>query len=85
MFRFEHPEHLYALLAIPLLVLFFVASRLHRKRALTRFGDLRLMEQIAPDMSKYKHTLKFVLLVIGMAILVIAWANPQWGSKKELC
>lgn len=83
MFRFEHPEHLYALLAVPLLVLFFTASRLHRRRALTRFGDLQLMKQIAPDMSKYKHTLKFILLIIGMAILVIAWANPQWGSKKE--
>jgi Ca-activated chloride channel family protein len=83
MFRFEHPEHLYALLVIPLLILFFVASRLHRRRALSRFGDLQLMSQIAPDMSKYKHTLKFVLLVIGMAILVIGWANPQWGSKKE--
>lgn len=83
MFRFEHPEHLYALLAIPLLVLFFAASRLHRRRALTRFGDLQLMEQIAPDMSRYKHTLKFIILVIGMAVLVIAWANPQWGSRSK--
>lgn len=83
MFRFEHPEHLYALLAIPVLILFFAASRLHRKRAMKRFGESRLMEQIAPDMSKYKHTVKFILLVIGMAFLVFAWANPQWGSKKK--
>lgn len=83
MFRFEHPEHLYAWLAIPLLVLFFVASRIYRRRALERFGDLQLVERIAPDMSRYKHTLKFILLVIGMALLVLAWANPQWGRKKE--
>ena len=34
-------------------------------------------------MSRYKHGLKFGLLLFALSFLIIAWANPQWGTKKE--
>ncbi|MEO1513628.1 MAG: VWA domain-containing protein [Bacteroidota bacterium] len=83
LFRFEYSEHLYALLAIPVLVVFFVLMRYARKRALAAFGDHSLVQQLMPQMSRYKHGLKFVLLMLAVALLAIGWANPQWGSKKE--
>lgn len=83
MFRFENIDNLYALAIIPVLIVFFILALMARKRAIERFGDSSLMAQLMPKMSKYKHTLKFVLLMIGIAFLVVGWANPQWGTKKE--
>ena len=83
MFRFEHAEHLWALAIIPILILFFVLTWYARKRAIARFGDTALMQRIIPQLSKYKHSLKFILLMIGLSFLIVGYANPQWGMKKE--
>lgn len=83
MFRFEHPEFLYALALLPVLVLFFSAMLIARRRAIRRFGTTTLMLRLMPERSKYKHIYKFVLLCIGLFLLIIGLANPQWGSKKE--
>jgi Ca-activated chloride channel homolog len=82
MFRFEFPAHLYALLLIPILTTFFVVMRYNRRRALLRFGDADLVARLMPGVSNLKHPLKFVLLMLAMTLLVLAWANPQWGSKR---
>jgi len=83
MFRFEYPDHLYALLLIPLLVGFFIAMTYLRKRAIERFGESSLLVQLMPGVSKYKHAVKFTLLTVALAFLVIAWANPQFGTKVQ--
>ena len=83
MFRFENPDHLYILLIIPILVLFFLYTWVVRKRALRRFGSSKLMSRLMPEMSRYKHILKFILLMLGLVFLAIGWSNPQWGTKKE--
>jgi len=36
-----------------------------------------------PDASRYKHLIKYGLLMLALTALVIAWANPQYGTKKE--
>jgi len=54
-----------------------------RKNAFAKFGNTTLLSQLMPAYSKYKHTAKFVLLLSGLAFLIVGWANPQWGSKKE--
>lgn len=83
MFRFEQPDHLYAFVVLPILLLIFVIAIIARKRALARFGDHRLLQQLMPKMSKYKHQVKFSFLIFALAFLVIGWANPQWGTRKE--
>jgi len=83
MFQFEHPEFLWAFLILPVLVAFFVAMRLYQKRALKRFGEEGLLARLMPEFSKNKHTVKFIILMIASAFLIIAWANPQWGTKKQ--
>ena len=83
MFRFENIDHLYAFGLIPVLIIFFVIALMARKRAIERFGDSSLMAQLMPKMSKYKHTVKFIILMFALAFLVVGWANPQWGTKKE--
>lgn len=83
MFRFEHIQYAWGLLLIPLLVLFFILLRLWRKKALQRFGDLSLVQQLTADASSAKPVLKFVLAALGLAFLVIGIMNPQIGSKVE--
>lgn len=83
MFKFEHPEHLYALLVLPVFIVFFILMRYARKRALEQFGDTSLMQYLMPQVSNYKHTTKFILLLFALVFLIIGWSNPQWGTKKE--
>ena len=83
MFRFEHPYYLYALALVPLLALVFLLYSRWRKRALSRLGDTSLVKSLMPEAGKYKPTIKFFLLLLGLSLLIIGWANPQWGSKRE--
>lgn len=83
MFRFEQALHLYGLAIIPVLIVFFLVAWTARKRAIERFGNTSLMAQLMPRMSRYKHGLKFSLLMVALAFLIVGWANPQWGTKKE--
>ncbi len=83
MFRFEHPEYLWGFLLIPLLIVLFVFMLRARQQALNNFGNNTLLAQLVPTMSKYKHTFKFILLMIAIILLLISWANPQWGTKRE--
>lgn len=82
-FRFENADFLYALLIIPFFILLFLWIQRARKQAFERFGNTSLLTQLMPHYSRYKHTFKFVLLLLGLSFLIIGWANPQWGTKKE--
>ncbi|MFU8842739.1 MAG: VWA domain-containing protein [Bacteroidales bacterium] len=81
MFRFEHTDVLYALLAIPALVLLFSWMLFWRKRALKRFGEWIIIRRLIPSMSTNRIIFKFVILMIAYAFLVVGLANPQIGSK----
>lgn len=83
MFRFEHPNYLYALALLPVLLLFFLFYWYWRKRALDRLGESQLLAQLMPGVSRWKHQLKFSLLLLALAFLIVGWANPQWGNKRE--
>ena len=83
MFRFEHLNHFYALALIPILTVFFIFMRRKRLKALLRFGEARLVKRLMPKVSNIKHPLKFGILMLAFALLVVAWANPQLGSKRE--
>jgi len=80
MFRYEHPEHLWLLAAVPLLALLVVLYWFWRKNAIARLGNV---ERVMPGFSGAKFWLKNALLALGLALLAIAWANPQLGAKKQ--
>ncbi len=82
-FRFENTDYLYALLLLPIFMLLFWLIQRARKNAFDKFGNSTLLSQLMPAYSKYKHMAKFVLLLFGLSFLIVGWANPQWGSKKE--
>ncbi len=83
MFRFEHPDFLWALSLLPVLIAYFAISYARRKRALERFANPELLDRLAPGWNPRRHVTKFVLICLALPLLVIAWANPQFSAQRE--
>ena len=83
MFRFEHSYYLWALALLPILLGFFMLAWRLRMQALERFGGTEVVRRLAPNLSRYKHLVKFGLLLLACLFLIIGLANPQWGSKRQ--
>jgi Ca-activated chloride channel family protein len=81
--RFAHPEYLYGLVAVPVILILFFLMITWRKRAFKRFSDSSLLAQLAPQVSKNRPALKLVLFIIAFTLIIIGLANPQIGSKYE--
>ena len=81
--RFAHTEYLYALAALPLVLVFFFWALRLRKRSLERFGNSTLLSQLMPTLGKYKRAIKFFFLFGALGLLILGVANPQIGTKLE--
>ena len=82
MLRFEDPSYLWLLWLIPVLVLVRLVGWRRRKAKLKRLGDPELLKQLMPNISKYRPTVKFVLMLAALALLIVMVARPQRGSKS---
>jgi Ca-activated chloride channel homolog len=82
-FRFQHKEYLWALGAIPPMIILFLFFQNWRSKNLARFANSSLLQQLTPDISFNKHLLKFILLALAFEFIVIGFANPQVGTKQE--
>ena len=80
-FRFAHPEYFYFLLVIPVFTVFFIISRINRRRSLRLFGDHALIEQLMPSVSTARPIIKFVLWMLALGFIIASLAQPQFGSK----
>jgi len=83
MFRFEDPIYLWALLVIPVLLLIRLAGWRRRRSKLRKFGDPELVRQLMPNVSKFRPTVKFWLLLVDWALLVVMVARPQVGAEVQ--
>ena len=81
MFRFEDPIYLWLLVLIPILALVrFISYRNQRKR-LRKFGDPSLLKELMPDVSRFRPSVKFWLLLGALALMIVMLARPQMGTK----
>ncbi len=83
MIKFAHPEYLYALAILPVLIVLFWLARRWRLNAMKRYGNIALLDLLTPNASRKKPLLKFFLAFTAFAFLILAIANPQIGSKME--
>lgn len=83
MFQFEYVSNLTFLLLIPILMVLVVIAWRFRKKAMERFGNLDLLKKLMPGYSEKRQYLKMGLLLLGLALLIVGWANPQFSNKKE--
>ena len=81
MFRFAHPHILWALLIIPVMVVVLIIIGRMRRHALRRFGNPTLLKELMPDRSTTRTAIKSTLFILSVALLILAAARPQFGSK----
>ena len=81
MFRFEDPIYLYLLVLIPILALVRFISYRNQKKRLRKFGDIQLLKELMPDVSRFRPSVKFWILLGALALLIIMLARPQLGTK----
>lgn len=83
MFRFAHPEFLYLLLLVPVLIVGYVLMRYRQQRGLKRIGDVTLLRQLMVDVSNTRPHVKFALMLLAWTLIVFILARPQYGTKQE--
>jgi Ca-activated chloride channel family protein len=81
MFRFEDPIYLWLLVLIPVLALVRFVTYRNQKKRLRKFGDLKLLKNLMPDVSRFRPVVKFWLLLTALTLLIIMLARPQLGTK----
>ena len=81
--RFEHPEYLYWLLVIPVLIAIYIFIRIINKRQFKKFADNKFLEFLIPLASRARSNTKFILFILVITLGIFAAANLQTGSKME--
>jgi len=81
MFRFETPIYLWLLLLLPLLALVRFLMWRQRKKKIRKFGDPNLLKLLTNNVSAYRPTIKFWLMLTALALMIILLARPQMGTK----
>jgi Ca-activated chloride channel homolog len=83
MFQLENNYFLYAFGLIPIFIILYWMMNRWRKKALSNYGDMAVIQQLFPDVSKSKRIWKFILFLFAFAFIIIGIINPQTGSKLE--
>ncbi|MBQ9474584.1 MAG: VWA domain-containing protein, partial [Bacteroidales bacterium] len=81
MIHFQHPTLLYLLLALPLLLAAYLWATLKAKKRLEQFAEPDLAARLTPDYSRTRQWLKRSLVLLATALLIVAAANPQIGTR----
>lgn len=80
---FQYPIAFLLLLALIPLGLLFWAYLRWRDKAINKLGIPSLIEQLSPQASPTKLKLRAGLILVALASLIIAVANPQSGTTYE--
>ena len=83
MFRFEYSTALWLLWIIPILIGAYTLFTVLSSRQKSRLASDKLFSRLAPGYSPLRKYYKFSLYLLALLMLIIAYANPQWGNKKE--
>ncbi|PKB42848.1 Ca-activated chloride channel family protein [Cellulophaga sp. RHA19] len=83
MIQIDEKIYFYLLFIIPVMVVIFVLLLIWKKRAQKKFADLHLFKRLTPTKSSFKSILKFIVFILGLALLIVGLANPKIGTKLE--
>ena len=83
MIRFAHIEYLYALAVIPVMAAVYWLFARARGKAAARFGNSVILDRLAEEASRAKRLMKFVLVLLAVACLLVALADPRIGTRLE--
>ena len=83
MFRFGDSIALWTLVLVPLLVLLHAYASRRGRALLDRFGEHDLVRKLRPAVSATARRWKASLVVAAVALLAVAVARPQFGTRVE--
>ncbi|HPI37760.1 MAG TPA: VWA domain-containing protein [Ignavibacteriaceae bacterium] len=83
MFRFANPDYLLALYLIPIFIAVYVLLYRKKIKLLTTFAEKKLFDVLFGSKSFFKEHFKFSISLITVALLILAVARPQIGSRIE--
>lgn len=83
MFRFQHPEYLLLLFAVPMLVLIFAALLFWRARIMKAIGEASLVAAQMLGRIPGRITLRAILVLTALLLAIVGAANLQGGGKPE--
>lgn len=83
MIQFAHKDILWFLLAAGLMIIGYLIHWARRRRSLEKLGDPGLLEELMPETSGWAQHWKFLLLITGTVLLIIATSGPRIGSRLE--
>jgi len=83
MFRFAQIEWLAALAAVPAAIALLVLAARRRSRALAAFADDALARKLTDTVSAPARRWKAAMLLGALALLAVALARPQFGTRVE--
>lgn len=81
MIRFADPSYLYLLSLIPLLAIIRIFVARNQRHKIRRLGDVELIRQLIPGVSKWRPFFKFILIEVILTLLIIMLARPQMGTS----
>ena len=74
---------LWALSAIPFLAFLFVRAERRSAARLKEFVAPKLLPDLGATVSRFRRALRFALLLLGLALAIIALAQPRYGYTYE--
>ena len=83
MFRFANIEVLLLLATVPAFIAAYWVYSIRKRKQLEAFGDPELMEQLMPNASRVRPTVKFAIVMVALTLLIIAAARPQFGQSER--
>ena len=82
-FRFEHPQYLWGLISLPIILIIWTYRLKWKNKAYLKYSSLKLLPFISPMISNFRTILKFLFLNLGLFFFIIALSNPQYGENKK--
>ena len=79
--HFYSPTYLYLLAIIPVMVLMMAWAEWRRRKNIKRLGDKQLINALMTDASAKRRWIKFLLMQMAIALVIIMVARPQMGVK----
>jgi len=83
MFRFEDITYLHLLWLLPVLILAYLGYLRLRKYQRDQLGQSALLSTLIEGERPQRSHVKMGLITAALLSLILACANPQWGTKKE--
>jgi len=83
MFLLDEPKYLYLVAVIPLLAGLYAYDLYWKRKKRAAFGNPEMVARLAPERSAFKAGLKFTIVLLGLAGLILALVDPRGGNRKE--